>query len=1023
MEPIVNRCKGFIKTLKGAIVSKEYPAGLVYKKEIGYDKRETMLESITEPGWELFENGSRFGGKDRHACFISNFTITEEMAGQNIWMQLRTGVTDIWNTDNPQFLVYINDEVICGMDMNHNNVCVACPAVAGTTFKIGVYAYSNSATISDYFNLSFYAKQAEVEKLYYDCSVLMDAAMELRPDDLERMKMLDAIQETLNRTELRYGIGREFYESVPKADKWLCENYYDKLKGEATVRVHSIGHTHIDVAWKWPVRQTREKALRSFATVLRYMDEYPAYRFLSSQPQLYSFVKEAEPKLFERIKERVKEGRWETEGAMWLEADCNLTSGESLVRQIIHGNRFFKEEFGKGDNKILWLPDVFGYSAALPQIMRKSGIDYFMTTKIGWNEFNKMPHDVFNWKGIDGTEVLTYFITTTEHKLYPELVLNPRHETTYNGRQNVTQIMGTWQRFSDKDLSTDVLTCYGHGDGGGGPTREMLEVDKRMALGLPGCPVTKQTFAGEFFEILSKNLEGKKVPKWNGELYLEYHRGTYTSQASVKNLNRRAEFTNEEAEFLSVWAGLANKGFKYPEAELEGIWKKTLLNQFHDILPGSSLAEVYEVTNAELKSVLLTDETLIKNAQEALFTKEEENVLTIVNTLPFDIDSYVDYNDKTAYVKNIPGKGYLTVNAADLTEDVSSSMKAAKTNEGMTIETPLYECVIDSKGEISKLYDKRASRLVNKPGEALNALVAFEDRPWEYDCWNIDSTYEAKQWPVNEVVDMKLVKETSEKITVELVKKFLNSTITQNVSFYAKSPRIDFKTSVDWNESQILLKAAFPVDVCTNKCTADIQFGNVERPTHQNTSWDSARFEMCIQKWVDVSESGYGAAILNDCKYGCDVNESTMRLTLIKSGIFPDPKADVGHHEFTYALYPHEGDFRDGGVIEEAYKLNVPLRLLPGKASDKPSDRLYKLEGDGVFASTIKPAEDGNGYVIRLHEEKGRRTTFKLDLSKFAASEIVETNLMEKEIEGSFSYKDGILSATIKPYEIKTYRI
>lgn len=1023
VEANTNRIKGYINTLRDNIYGPKVPSSKVYKKDIGYDSRDTILEDGIEAksDWKEFENGAHWGGKDVHACFRTVFTVPQNLAGKEIWMQLRTGVTDIWNTDNPQFLIYINKEIICGMDMNHHEVCIAKDAKPNETFEIGVYAYSNSDTASDYFELRFMEKFPCVEKLYYDAKVMMDLCLKLRPDDLNRIKMLSLLSETINRTDLRIVPSKEFYESTVLAARFLCDEFYSKLDGSSDVTVHSIGHTHIDVAWKWPVRQTREKALRSFSTVLNYMEDYPEYRFIASTPQLYQFVKEQSPEIYGKIKNRVKEGRWETEGAMWLEADCNLTSGESLVRQILFGKRFFEEEFGTGDNKVLWLPDVFGYSAALPQILKKSEIDYFMTTKINWNESDKMPHDVLFWKGIDGSEVLTYFITTTDYQVYPELNPNARFETTYNGRQNVNQVMGTWQRFQDKDLSADVLTCYGFGDGGGGPTREMLEEDKRMAKGLPGMPVTKQTFTKEFFDLLSEELEGKKVPKWNGELYLEYHRGTYTSQAANKKNNRLAEYRNEDAEWLSVLAHTVDEGFGYPVCDLEKAWKITLLNQFHDILPGSSIAEVYRVTDAEYAEVFAIDEKLAKAAMEKISGNEGENII-LYNPCAFERDAYVETSEGPALVERIPSKGYKVVKSSDLKP---ASVNEFEFNEHTrTLQTPFYQVVFNEAGEVVSLYDKRALRELVKEGEALNRLIAFEDRPWEYDCWNIDEYYCEKNWVIDDLKAFCVVENNSERFSIKIVRGFLNSEIRQVVSFYRASERIDFKTNAEWKEQQILLKAAFPVEVLTNKCTCDIQFGNVERPTHRNTSWDEARFEFAAQKWVDVSEADYGVALLNDCKYGYDVFESTMRITLIKSGIFPDPNADKGHHEFSYALLPHLGDFRKGNVIKEGYKLNRPVLKENTKLSEGTTFSLVSCDKENVFVDTVKKAEKGDGIIIRLHEEFGARSTVKIDVSGLKAKTAISCNLLEKEIEDEFTaFEDGIITTTIKPYEILTFKL
>ncbi len=1021
MEPVINKCKGFLKTVGSAVYGEEYPVGSIFRKDIGYGQRNIILEDISESGWEPFENGSRFGGKDTHACFRTAFEVAEENAGKEIRMLLRTGVTDIWNTDNPQFLIYVNGEIACGMDMNHHDLCLTSAAVPGEHFDIGIYAYSNSANISDYLKISFAEKHPDAEKLYYDFKVLLDACLEKRPDDTERIGLLKILDETVNRTWLVKVPSERFFESIREADEWLCSKTYDTYDGTGYATVHSIGHTHIDVAWKWPVRQTREKAIRSFATVLKYMEEYPAYRFMSSTPQLYKFVKEDAPELFEKIRARVKEGRWETEGSMWVEPDCNLTGGESLVRQILMGKDFFEQEFGTGNNKVLWLPDVFGYSAALPQILKKAGIDYFMTTKINWNEYDKSPHDLFLWRGIDGSEVLTYLISTTEHKLYPELTVNPRFETTYNGRQNVSQVMGTWQRFTDKELTDEVLTCYGHGDGGGGPTAQMLEEDLRMSKGIPGVPVTRQTFVREFFDGLWSGLKesGAKLPKWSGELYLEYHRGTYTSQARNKKYNRRAEFMNVAAETAGLWACLCDSEFAYPYETIRRNWETTLLNQFHDILPGSSIGEVYRVTAEEYEEILASDNRMIYDAVNAVSGPSGDNT-AVYNMLSFERNGLLETPNGPVLITGIPAFGFKVI---DPSAGPPAGSSFTYDSSSMVLQTPFYQVQFNGQGEISGLYDKQASRDLVKPGETLNRLTAFEDRPREYDCWNIDSYYSDKPMALT-FIDLKPVEDTYERITMKVRYGFEDSVVTQRISFYKSFKRIDFKTHINWKQQQILLKAEFPFDLVTDRCRADIQFGNVERNTHRNTSWDEAKFEICMHKWIDVSEADYGAALLNDCKYGADVHESTVRLTLIKSGIFPDPDADKGEHEFTYSLLPHIGDFREGQVDREAYDLNFPLFTAGTELRPGDGDSLLKIDKDGVFSDALKPAEDRRGMILRVHEAFGRRTKLSIDVKRLGARTVIPCNLLERDTEDlSVNLRDGVISTEIKPYEILTFRL
>jgi len=547
----------------------------------------TPQEAKADAGeWSRFDSSTmHWYGPDRHCWFQTSYTVPDELDGTRMWLHACTQIDEADHGRNPQFLLFINGEPVQGMDLNHMDVLLREQAQAGETLDIQLQAYTG--TLHSEFALRGEMQEidADIEKLYYDLWVPLAAFPRMEPESQDRLALTHVLNETVNLLDLRTPYSQEFYASIQAASDYISKKLYEDLAGWQEITASCIGHTHIDVAWWWTVAQTREKTARSFSTVLKLMEEYPDYHFMSSQPQLYWFLKERYPKQFEKIKERVKEGRWEPEGGMWVEADCNLTSGESLVRQFMHGKRFFKEEFGV-DNRILWLPDVFGYSGALPQIMKKCGIDYFMTTKLAWNQFNKVPYDTMRWRGIDGTEVLTYLITTLD---VGQPVSN--FFTTYNGCLHPDSIMGGWARYQNKDINNDILICYGYGDGGGGPDRKMLETSKRMQKGIRGIPKVRQVFARQFFDELKERVEGdRRLPVWEGELYFEYHRGTYTSMARNKRSNRKAELGLMDLELLSVMASklapeISSKSrtVPYPSKDLDEIWKTVLLNQFHDI--------------------------------------------------------------------------------------------------------------------------------------------------------------------------------------------------------------------------------------------------------------------------------------------------------------------------------------------------------------------------------------------------------------------------------------------------------
>ncbi len=1077
MDYYKDRIRGILGILNDERRSNKRPVTSVMKRDIGYGEREDCFNDRGE--WTEFGRSETWGGTETHAVFKTKIVIPREYAGKKVAVTLNTGATDIWNTDNPQFLVYVNGKIVCGHDMNHNEVILCSDAVPGASYDYGLYAYSNGASASDFLILNMAAVEEDVEELYYDIKVPYEIACLMRDTDKLQTEYLHVLNDAVSILDLRDRGSAAFHTSVKACDeyikKYIYSEKYSFIEKDpiSNVTVSSVGHTHIDVAWKWPLRQTREKALRSFSTVLYEMDMFPEFKFMSSQPQLYEFVKEESPEIFERIKERVREGRWETEGAMWLEADCNLASGESLIRQILFGKKFFKDEFGITDNRVMWLPDVFGYSAAMPQILKKSRVDYFMTTKIGWNEFNQIPNDTFMWKGIDGTEILTYFITTKDYITYPELNRKKTSETTYNGRQNANQIMGCWQRYQNKDINDDVLTCFGYGDGGGGATVEMLEESRRLARHLPGCPTVKNSHVREFFEGLEKRLEGKKVPKWNGELYLEYHRGTYTSMARNKKYNRKCEIRNQDAESFATYAYLMGLTDRYPFEELKKCWKIVLLNQFHDILPGSSIEDVYEDSLKQYLEAWDIEDEMIGKSLVKLASGEDatggygysdrEELLTVFNNTSFyrneavvtegkievfDVSSGrklpVQYNkdgNTVWYAEALPPKGYRTFSARHAEEapvfvpvDILADEKTRH-----IFDTPFYRICFNADMEIVSLYDKENGREVIKSGQTGNALVCFEDIPKEYDAWNIDAYYTEKKWGVRDVVSATLVENGPVRIVIRVERRFNKSFVCQDIILYNNMRRIDFKTEVDWNESQMLLKAFFPFDVIANKASYDIQYGNVERPTHENTSWEQAKFEVCAHKWADVSENGYGVSLMNDCKYGYSAHESTLALTLLKAGIFPNPNADKEHHEFTYSILPHSGDFRSGNTVRESYFLNYPVYTVRGGSKTKPENSFFGNLPDNVILEVVKLPENSESVavridnnetgescrdvsvILRMYECYGARADLHLKTS-FNAVAAFECDMLEYTTGRLVKDKEGIRISML-PYEIKTIKL
>jgi alpha-mannosidase len=767
---------------------------------------------------------------------------------------------------------------------------------------------------------------------------------------------------------------------------------------------------------------------------------------LQTQPQLYAYIKEDYPEIYEQIRERVREGRWEIGGGMWLEADCNLTSGESLVRQFLFGTRFMRQEFGV-ESTYLWLPDVFGYSWALPQILQKSGFDTFMTTKISWNQFNRMPHDTFKWRGIDGSEVVTHFITTPDDWEDANSFFY-----TYNGLITPKTVKGAWEAYQDKEVNQELLLSYGYGDGGGGVNREMLEMRRRLE-DMPGLPNVKTGRADEYFQRLVQTVEesDRYVHVWDGELYLEYHRGTYTSQAYNKKMNRKLELLYRETEWLNALASVARKDWsQYPQETLNKGWTIILRNQFHDIIPGSSIAEVYEDSRKEYAEALSLASEAWAGAAAALgdVKKERElsveGSLTVLNSSSWERSDLVVLDGETAPAEsvwtdhagrplqaqhsagrwlveapNVPSLGTAGIQfKAAAGEQASQPAEVPFHLEGRRLETPHYEIEWNEAGQLVRIFDLDYRRDVLAKNARGNVLQVFEDKPLQFEAWDVDIFYQEKMREISELVSVELVEIGPLAAAVEFKWQYAKSVITQRMTVYAGSRRIDFRTDLDWQEHQQLLKVAFPVDVRSTEATYDIQFGNVKRPTHWNTSWDWARFESVGHQWADLSERGYGVSLLNDCKYGYDIKDNVIRLSLLKSAIHPDPDADIGAHSFVYALYPHTGDWYAGGTVQEAWALNNPLTVSGGSLTQAPLS-LFTLSAHNVMVDAVKKAEDGEALVLRVHEFAGVRTTVELG-SDYEIASLQECDLMERPLAEQAATHTAF---DLKPYEIKTFLI
>lgn len=799
--------------------------------------------------------------------------------------------------------------------------------------------------------------------------------------------------------------------------------------GDTAHQISAVGHAHIDTAWLWPLRESIRKCGRTFSSQLALMESYPEHIFACSQPQQYAWAKAFYPALYDRMRSAVERGQWELAGSMWVEPDCNLVSGESLVRQLLHGRNFLLDEFGC-ETRVAWLPDVFGYCASLPQILKKSGVDYFLTQKLSWNQFNPFPHHTFLWEGIDGTGVFAHYLPAG----------------TYNGDFDPEELAASARNFREHDRATRSLYAFGFGDGGGGPTRTMLEIARRV-IDLEGLPKVAIEKVETFFA--AAEAEARDLPVWVGELYLERHRGTYTTQARNKKGNRKSEILLRDAEFFDVASGgdfsveagvgeanrsvhdVFGKNATTPAGYLDRAWKLLLLNQFHDILPGSSIMWVYGDSGRDYAKIAKLSRAVAEPARKSLAEKIDtsgtQTPFIVFNTTGFARTEIISLPDGAPIRVDAPPCGYVVVDAGEQ-RPVASYARPVEVSERerlVALDNGMLRIIFDRDGLIRAIRDHRVRREVLASGERGNVFQLHPDYPNAWDAWDVDIFYREKCEDIVALESMDLVESTPLRGTLRIVRRFgRGSTVSQRISLTAGSPRIDFETEVDWQEEHRFLKVAFPLNVRSARATYEIPFGHIERPTHYNTSWDLAQFEVPAQRWADLSEGDYGVALLNDCKYGYDIFGNVMRLSLLRAPTAPDPTADRGRHQFTYSLLPHTGDFRDGRVIEHATALNIPLQVVPSEVREGslPRNRsFFQVDRPALVVETIKRAERENAVIIRLYESQGTRGHATLTTTLPVKTAFM-ADLMERTLQ-TLEAGNGEIALSYTPFEIITLKL
>lgn len=1027
--------------------------------------------------WKTVELPWFIAAHDERYFLKIPFHLPKVKPGRSFFVEISTGREGEWDAVNPQLLAYVNGEIVCGLDTNHRLIPLA-EHLQEQFVEIGLHLYTGM-TAGD---LRFRAKVIErcewIYEAYHDLRVVVETLKCLPQASEEAVFIKRILTEAVY--DLRLGSPED--DDTRVSCQALTHKLHTELYGKPSTMgrytVHAVGHTHIDVAWLWDLKQTQEKVGRSFATATELQSRYPEYKFMASQPVLYEMLAEGQPDIFSRVKKSALNGLWEAEGAMYLEADCNLIGGESMIRQLEWGQRYFKNHFGK-PSKTLWLPDVFGYSAAMPQILKGFDLELFVTSKISWNESNQLPYDSFCWRGIDGTDMPTQFITTTAM----ETLSKGEFKTIYEGNFTPTEVLGTVLRHQQRDIQPHAIMPFGFGDGGGGATETMLETAKRLVKGLPGMPIVTLSFVSDFLKGYQRT-PSKNLPIWSGELYLEYHRGTYTTNGWIKQKHRQLEDALLLAERLhATLQPVCHESPLSQTLNLEMPWQRLLLNQFHDILPGTSVKRVYDEAYAQLDEALECVMSQIAEWVKAVSAaKENSNTgkvsffnrlghsyrgilhlttdewLSVKAQLP-QLERceacHLSMNEKTYQVQALGNGGVVVFvdslkplaftegqwTAMNLSEVANLVKTGVANGEPVKLglqsgiwhfETDFYKVIVNEDGNLTGLYDKIASRELIASGGLGNRLSCFEDRPHRWDAWDINEDYEKFPLAFKEGTQVAVLENGSVAMVIEVKKTIGKSTICQQIYFYHEHSRIDFKTIADWHEQQVLLRTTFELDLNVTEALYDIQFGHVKRPVDRNHSYHQAMFEVCAAHWGDLSENDYGVAIMSNDKFGYSAVSSTLGLSLIKSPTWPNAVSDQGVHCFEYALWPHAGDSLSGGVHREALSyLQRPIMIV-GSVSETIQESWIGGLPENLFIESLRRLEEGC-YELRLAEHFNRRGKAQLTFRE-GILRVERTNLTGQTIgivnalntvyaSGSVEEFGMIYEIDYKGFEILTLRL
>ncbi len=1007
-----------------------------------------VLESVQLDNWEYrkgrfdngiytmgreavpFQRGGRWqAGYDEAHFFTTAVTVPESMAGKELRLEFNVG---------GEALVRVNNEIVgsvstCNHAPERGTILLNQPFDAGDKLNIRLEAGVNSMDFCDkamdgaafdtydFETAYLWTPDKTCEGYWFDLEVAFEALNYIKDEHI-RSLVYAAIDDSLH--EVDYDFDEPAVRrSIARARKLYAERI-KKIPWAATSRVILTGHSHIDVAWLWRIQESIRKSARTFSNVVSLMDQYPEMTFGQSQAVLYQMVKDHYPELYEQIKEKVDAGQWDICGNVWVEADTNIASGEALIRQVLYGTEFFKKEFGSV-SKTYWLPDCFGFTWALPQIIKRCGMTNFITSKLSYNDTNKFPFNMFRWQGNDGTQVLA-------HLMRP----------SYNGMFSVSELMTADNECNNKELLDTAMGMYGYGDGGGGPTYWMLERGRRLQS-FPGLPKAEIGHVDGFFEETAKHKSA--LPVWNGEMYYENHRGTFTSQAFVKKNNRKGEIALVQNEMLSVLAGFTG-GYTYPKQRLEAAWRVLMTNQFHDILPGTSIHPVFEDCKQTYAALRAENAALQSDALAALNTAVRTdgdslicwNMTNTPYTMPITFEAksreQVPVDDKgcaypfafeekdgkllcTFTPDEVPAMG-LKVFAFGAAESAAPAVAAEPTR----LENEKLRVLFDEQGVIRSIYDKVNDReTLDGSGNLLSVSL---DKCVHETAWNLETNYRKKMWLLKKVKSLRVLESNAQRGVIEIVRTFNKSTITQKIILNAGSDVLLFDTEVDWHETDKVLKAAFDAAVIDTDATYNIAHGAIRRPTHWNTSFDFTRFEVAAHKWADLSEGDYGVSILNDCKYGYDIHNSRMRITLMRAPTCPDRTGDHGVNTFVYAYYPHKFQWQQAQTVENGVMLNMPpITALVGKQDGQLESgaRFMEISADSLTVECFKPAQNGKGYILRVAEQKHGRGKATVKLFKPFRS-VTECNMIE-ENEETLAKNAESFSFKFRPYEVKTFRV